>query len=494
MNASKSNLFPILPSTIRDLRYQCTGRVGVSPRVVPSGANLVSAPSYQFQGWTLSDHPEGKRYAHGKAQAGITIVTEACIGDPGISDQLNAWLAIICNMITEGNFHIQETSHLFLELSEDCTCNYYFVDHGIRTIFWLHAVDTNSVRLPSSFSSRHLQHSLEENYWIHVEMFPETASQYSATALNELLVTFLHARADSLTSETPTFPYTPNQSQEFIELFRRSKDHASNPYIITYVARLWATVANHRFFIHFGENHCRLSSDRAILETDSKESLVLTTLSNTLLFGFPNWHRARFEGLWVDQVAYTSTWRKHVSETAKELEQMMYSMFALLIANTFMIQSSSSLALTDSSLLICILGLAVTFFLLREQRRLAGTNAAIAAAYLDDRNTKRCGFQPIAIVHSLPQAFFVWALLLFLIQVFCMAFIYLSLTSFLSTLIPVTAVLVIASLGIWLALHPRQKTPQDAMHPPPNNAPIPPLILAEDRKDRKEHPAPEDMV
>jgi hypothetical protein len=79
---------------------------------------------------------------------------------------------------------------------------------------------------------------------------------------------------------------------------------------------------------------------------------------------------------------------------------------------------------------------------------------------------------------------------LFLIQVLWLAFSYLSFTSLLSTLIPVTAVLVIASVGIWLALHPRQKTPEDAKLPPP----IPPLILAEDRKDRKEHRAPEDMV
>ena len=73
-------------------------------------------------------------------------------------------------------------------------------------------------------------------------MFPETASQYSTIALNQLLVTFLHARAgkarnrlffhapgndrqhlDALTSETPTFPYTPDESQEFIDILQRSK-------------------------------------------------------------------------------------------------------------------------------------------------------------------------------------------------------------------------------------------------------------------------------
>jgi hypothetical protein len=83
---------------------------------------------------------------------------------------------------------------------------------------------------------------LQENYWIHVEMFPETASQHSLTALNELQVIFLHARAgkagtllialasggdrrhlDALASETPPFPYTAEQSEEFIDLLQRGK-------------------------------------------------------------------------------------------------------------------------------------------------------------------------------------------------------------------------------------------------------------------------------
>jgi hypothetical protein len=173
---------------------------------------------------------------------------------------------------------------------------------------------------------------LQENYWIHVELFPETASLYSLTALNELQVIFLHARADALTSDTPTFPYTAKQSEEFIDLLQRGKDHASSPYTITYVARLWATVANHRFFIHFGEDHCRLSSDQSILEApDSKRSLALTIISKTLLLGLPDEHQAQFESLWVDQLAYTSPWRKHVSGTVEELNQLTSWFFALLM-------------------------------------------------------------------------------------------------------------------------------------------------------------------
>ncbi|KAI9438689.1 hypothetical protein H4582DRAFT_1950257 [Lactarius indigo] len=250
VNISRSSLYPILPSTIRDLRYRGIVRVRVTPTIIPSGANLVSAPSYRSQGWTISSHPEGKRYAHTRAQAGITIITEAHITEPGVLEQLDAWLAIIYNMITEENVHLLETSHLFLEVCQDSgTCNYYFADHALRTIFWLHTIDTISVRLPPSYSSGHLQYSLEENYWIHIELFPETASQYSEIALNELQATFLHARADALTSETPTFPYTANQCQDFIELLRCSKAHASSPHVTTYVARLWATVG--KFFYSF---------------------------------------------------------------------------------------------------------------------------------------------------------------------------------------------------------------------------------------------------
>ena len=83
------------------------------------------------------------------------------------------------------------------------------------------------------------------------------------------------------------------------------------------------TAANHRFFIHFGEDHCRLSSDQSILEVrDNKRSLVLAFISNALLFGLPHEHQARFESLWVDQLAYTAPWRKHISGTVDDLNQM----------------------------------------------------------------------------------------------------------------------------------------------------------------------------
>jgi len=292
-------------------------------------------------------------------------------------------------------------------------------------------------------------------------MFPDTASRYSMTALNELQDILLHARADALTSDLPTFPYTAEESERFIDILQRGKDHAPNAYITTYVARLWVVVASHRFFAHFGEDHCRMSSCQPVLDAPKrKQNLILTTISKAL-FDLPNEHRTRLEGLWVDDLAYTSTWRKYVSETVEDLKQRVILIFALLIANLLMIPISYSPALTKSSMLLCILGLGITFVLFQEQRKLVDTDSSTAAGYLDARNTSY-GFQPTAIVHSLPHASFIWALLLFAIQGFWMTFSGLPTEIFLPVVIPVAVVLVVACMGIWIALHPREKPFGDA--------------------------------
>lgn len=191
-------------------------------------------------------------------QAGFTVVTEARVTEPEVPDKLNACLSIICNAITEKHMSLLETSHLFLEIDWDIgACNYYFVDHVLRTIFWLHMLNEISVGRSLAMSNGHLRmflyihlrgqgsrfshpgHVLQENYWIHVGLFPETASQYSSVALNELQAVLLldcAGEAGKILSyhplgvtdyihmpETPDFPYTAKQRGGLVDLLERSK-------------------------------------------------------------------------------------------------------------------------------------------------------------------------------------------------------------------------------------------------------------------------------
>ncbi len=143
-----------------------------------------------------------------------------------------------------------------------------------------------------------------------------------------------------------------------------------------------------------------------------------------------------------------------------------------------MIHISTFSAFIKSSSLLCILGLAVASVLLQEQQRLVGANSTSPvsivtpfhsmfaanfevrqAVHLVDRNTNHV-FQSTAIAHSLPQALFAWALFLLAMEGFWMTFADLPLP-IVSTFFPVVAILVVACVGIWKAVHPRQKVFKD---------------------------------
>ncbi|KAH9998654.1 hypothetical protein BJV77DRAFT_940470 [Russula vinacea] len=265
------------------------------------GGSFCPRPSYRSRGWTVSVHTEGKRYAHNNMGDGISVVTEAHVTDPGVAEQLEGCLAIIRVLAAKQDIHFPETTELFLEIDQNSgKYSYWFADHAHRTIFWLHPVDTNTIGLPVLYSKRHLQYALEENYWTHVEMFPATAAQYSVIALNELHIIFLNARANALTSDIPTFPYTAEECDRFIHILQHRKEHASDPYVMTFVARLWMAIAHHRFFTHFGEDLCRISSIDYVVEAPvGKRGLILTAISQAL-FDLPTDYRERLKRFgWV---------------------------------------------------------------------------------------------------------------------------------------------------------------------------------------------------
>jgi len=95
----------------------------------------------------------------------------------------------------------------------------------------------------------------------------------------------------------------------------------------------------------------------------------------------------------------------------------------------------------------------------------------IKAVYLDARNTSY-GLQPTAIVHSLPQAAFVWASLLFTIQGFCLTFGDIPGTILWRIMIPVAVAMSVASFGIWVALHPREKSCEEEAMPTTPQTPL----------------------
>lgn len=124
------------------------------------GTHFYPRPSYGSQGWTVSIHPEGKRYAYNTTKDGISVVTEAQITEPGVAELLESSVAMLRALADQENVQLPATTEIFLEIDQDTeTCSYWFADHAHRTVFWLHPLDTDASGLPESHSKRHLRES-----------------------------------------------------------------------------------------------------------------------------------------------------------------------------------------------------------------------------------------------------------------------------------------------------------------------------------------------
>jgi hypothetical protein len=132
--------------------------------------------------------------------------------------------------------------------------------------------------------------------WTHVEMFPATACQYSMSALNELLI-FLNARTDALTSDIPSFPFTTDECDMFINVLqcRKVTGNVSDSYVTTYVAKLWERIAHHCFSTHFGEDRCCVSSIHSVVEAQAGERGPTLMTASKALFNVPAEYAERLQ-------------------------------------------------------------------------------------------------------------------------------------------------------------------------------------------------------
>jgi len=122
---------------------------------------LVTRPTYLPPQWSDSVHPEGKIYFH--RNSGLRVVTESYLYNTNVAKAICAWVIEIEEQASRKGFVFTNLTELFLQLDGN-DCNYYFVDHGVQTVFWLDVYDTSElgsfpVVSPSHLSKLNFFHS-----------------------------------------------------------------------------------------------------------------------------------------------------------------------------------------------------------------------------------------------------------------------------------------------------------------------------------------------
>ncbi|KAI0034719.1 hypothetical protein K488DRAFT_44984, partial [Vararia minispora EC-137] len=288
------------------------------------------SPVYLDRDWLRHVHPEGKPYS----SRGIapTLVTEVRVEDATLAHHLDAWAGLVSELAREHEHLLHAGVELFLEPDlSDNSCSYYFVDHEMRTVFWLDAYETNQLGLPPSFSGQHLKLSIQQNYWIHVEMFCVHLKSLHSDALEELISIFVHGQIDHMTSFTSTFPYSKTDCADIIKILKTCRSMPYSPNTFACIARLWSHVISNRYLTHYGEEHCRLDRTTSIYGgRTTTRNRVLDAVSRAL-FCLPDAIRSKLEDQFVDDLVTKHQWSAFIRTQMQDWKLSMQWTFALLM-------------------------------------------------------------------------------------------------------------------------------------------------------------------
>jgi hypothetical protein len=171
---------------------------------------LAIRPTYLPAQWSDLVHPEGKIYFHWNS--GLRVVSESYLYNSVTAENISAWVLEIEEQASEKGFAFTDHTELFLQL-DGIDCNYYFVDHGVRMLFWLDAYDSSELGILPVVSSSHLSKPnlfglfrgililyltrvealLEAQYWTHIENFCMHIDGLPLKTIDDLIDTFSHA-------------------------------------------------------------------------------------------------------------------------------------------------------------------------------------------------------------------------------------------------------------------------------------------------------------
>ncbi|KIM35667.1 hypothetical protein M413DRAFT_449623 [Hebeloma cylindrosporum] len=422
-------------------RYDVMKKVQRSSCIIEPGKFLSTLPTYLPPQWSDSVHPEGKVYFH--RNSGLRVVTESYLYNRDTAENISAWVMEIEERASKKGFVFTDQTELFLQLDGN-NCNYYFVDHGVRTLFWLDAYDTSALGMLPVVSSSHLKTLLEAQYWSHIENFCMHSGGLPLNTIDDLIATLSHALLDNLTSTQSTFPFNSADCEKFRSLLISLRERINDGRTVCIVGRLWSMIMYARYETHYGEEQSRLSREISIIAKEDQEIQWSKPLISLLSLRAADQYLVHLEGLFIDEFVYGSAWDAFMASCMKGWQRSSLNSAALLLLHIlcFFLPVSPLLAYVSGSL--ACLSLLTSVLLIHRHEELDMAGAAPAHAYLDEIRSKYFGMQGAAFAYALPKAFFLYSIIAFVSQwglivcqhiclpyaSFCIGFMFLALIAF----------------------------------------------------------------
>jgi len=225
---------------------------------------------------------------------------------------------------------------------------------------------------------------------------------------------------DMMTSTTSTFPYSVDDSAKFIQILKNSRDQVIDGNITCIVGRLRNTILYHRSLHLFGQETPRLNRDQNIQKPIYPKQHWLFDCGHIFCFGRPQLHQERLRKNLVDEYLVDSRdFSALISACLTEWRSSLSWTFSLLISNILLASlPSASTYISAASLITSGMSVVSGVALCARHDSLEKTTGCDAAwNYMHMIKSAEYGFQPAALVYSLPRALCLWSLVFLTAQV-----------------------------------------------------------------------------
>ncbi|TBU38611.1 hypothetical protein BD309DRAFT_874008 [Dichomitus squalens] len=435
----KVYLAPVPATFCSNLRYQRREmldltRLEAPITQIPAKNAIPARPEVLGKGWRQYVHPEGSRYFRYQ-----NFYTNTWLFDKTNLVQIEKAMVLIQDELMRHHDVSKDDIEIGLELSVDedgdiLGC-YYIVDTRKEDTFWLSPIaasflsDTDTVKI---LGKEHLGYATAVSYWTHMYMFPHDR-ELSAETVEGLKSDLNYFMFDKQTSKSSTAPYNLEDAHRLVQTLKEisiEPDRAARPQYVVIVGRLLAIVFQERFIRYHGERYAQLDSDRSVyLETHHDRHLWFRMFS-WIFFWTPQIYYDRLSITWVDSKVNYDHWKTFIGELQSDWAASITPSTVILSANVgfLAIQSvdNNGLVVPNRSMgqivsyistMLTIGNIVACTILARQHRETMHRYAEAAAAYLDARAGSKQGMEVLAILFSIPTAFFAWGVLTFLVAI-----------------------------------------------------------------------------
>ncbi|KAI0035427.1 hypothetical protein K488DRAFT_43208, partial [Vararia minispora EC-137] len=196
-----------------------------------------------------------------------------------------------------------------------------------------------------------------------------------------------------------------------------------------------------RFVHHHGQRCARLERTQSILRQGPADSSWLMRTFSLAFFLAPNAHLRDIRNVYVDGIILAPTWKRHIQKLQEEWQEFVLYATVMLNANVAFLSIPDVLIFPNNSpspvqgsniqsylmplrspaaiasyvsILFSAGSIVLGLMLIRHNRTRHRENAGEAVEYMDQLVTIWFGYEPLAILYSLPYALLMWAMASFL--------------------------------------------------------------------------------